>query len=972
MRFHIPDTYEKLKEESLPDIHAEGILLRHKKSGAHIALIPCGDPNRVFYIAFRTPPYDAKGAAHIVEHTVLCGSRKYPVKDPFSELVKNSFNTYLNATTYQDCTMYPVASTNAAEFNNLTDVYLDAVFYPRIAEEKNLFLQEGWRAELREDGRGLRLNGVVYQEMRGAYSSPDEVLSAAVSRTLFPDTPYRFDAGGDPDLIPDLTYEEFLSFYAKYYHPSNSLIYFYGDLDMEERLLSLDREYLSKRENRPGMVFPVYQKSLPARTVFSIPYAAQEDENDGKGAWLSLHSVIGCWKDLRSVLAYDVLDYVLLSRSGAPLREALQKEGIGDDISGDLSDGIPQPYYSIVAKGAAPGDLNRFLSVTEREIRKIVSEGIDRNSILASIRRMDFSFREADYGPFPKGLIYGRDMMDSWLYDASRPFDALHTLEDLSDLEEKAYSGGYYEDLLRKGFLGNPHSAAIELDPDPALADKRARENEEKLDRIFCSLSGPQLERIRAEGESLRVFRETPDSREDLACLPRISRGQLDRSASRIGNEVLSEGNVRIVHHPAETGVVYADLMFDVSDLSENELFTAFRVKGFFGKVNAGGIPYTELRDRINLCSGGIRFSWETLQGEDGEIRFYFSARIKALPKDLPEAFRLTGTILTGSDFTDAERIGRLLAQEREAGRNFYANAESLSAFSYAESGLTPFGCCMSRTGGMASYRGLERLLEGGTEKDDGWIGSLPLIARKMTGKKRLIVSVTSDAAGLASVIPAIRELSTVLPESGPVLSPADLSFFRKDRRTAALVTRGMVHHVALAGVMPKELRKRRGDLLVFRHILDSTYLWDRVRIGGNAYGCGSLFRREGTAVFFSYRDPLLAETIRVFREIPDFAEHFEADASEMDGLIIGTAAQMDVPQTPFVYGKMSMLCHLTGVTQEMLQETRDQVLSATASSIRSLSAGLRETLADSRICVAGPEEMLSANEGLFEVVERF
>ena len=470
-----PDTYELVLQEELPDIHSAGYLFRHKKSGARVAVVLNDDENKVFHIAFRTTPVNSKGTPHIMEHSVLCGSRKYPSKDPFVELVKGSLNTFLNAMTYSDKTMYPVASCNEQDFKNLMDVYLDAVFYPNIYKREEIFRQEGWHYELKSPEDQLIYNGVVYNEMKGAFSSPEDILDRKILNSLFPDSTYGVESGGDPACIPDLSYEEFLDFHRTYYHPANSYIYIYGNVDMQERLEYLDREYLSAFdaiEVPSKIVLPEKFEEMHTEIgKYSISTADSEEDN----TYLSFNAAIGSSLDVEKANAYAVIEYVLLSAPGAPLKQALLDAGLGKDISGSYDSGTMQPVFSITAKYANAEDKDRFVRVIREELERIVAEGLDQKSLMAGINSSEFRFREADFGSFPKGLMYGIDMMDTWLYDDNCPFGYLKQLA-VFDFLKKQVGTGYYEDLIRDGLLNNPHTSLVVIEPEKGLNDRMEEE----------------------------------------------------------------------------------------------------------------------------------------------------------------------------------------------------------------------------------------------------------------------------------------------------------------------------------------------------------------------------------------------------------------------------------------------------------------------------------------------------------------
>ena len=564
--------YELIKEEELGSLQAKGYVLRHKKSGAHVALIKNDDDNKVFYIGFRTPPKDSTGVPHIIEHSVLCGSDKYPLKDPFVELVKGSLNTFLNAMTYPDKTVYPVASCNDKDFANLMDVYMDAVFHPDIYRHPEIFQQEGWHYELPSPEDELTLNGVVYNEMKGAFSSPESVLDRTVLNSLFPDTPYAYESGGDPKDIPKLTYEEFLDFHRTYYHPSNAYIYLYGDMDMEERLDYLDREYLgaydSMEVDSEIALQPPFEK--PIRLEKEYPLSMEED--DANQTYLSCSFVVGTTLDQELYQAFEVLDYALLNSPGAPLRKALLDKGVGKDILGSYDNGTQQPFFSIVAKGANPEDEKVFVETIRQVLEEQVKNGIDRHALKAGVNAAQFRFREGDYGSYPKGLILGLQCMDSWLYDAGQPFLHLHGIEVLDRLREKI-STGYFEELVEKYLLHNTHSALIVVTPKKGLTSQEEEQLKAQLQKKKDSLSEEELQQMARQTKHLKEYQQEPTPKEALEKLPMLKREDLNPKIRPLDLQKATLGTIPLLRHKVFTnGIHYLNLAFQVSGVSGEDL----------------------------------------------------------------------------------------------------------------------------------------------------------------------------------------------------------------------------------------------------------------------------------------------------------------------------------------------------------------------------------------------------------------
>ena len=488
MRIEELQAYEVLEKRRIDDLNSESYILKHKKTGARVALLSNDDENKVFYIGFRTPPKDSTGVAHIIEHTVLCGSKKFPLKDPFVELVKGSLNTFLNAMTYPDKTVYPIASCNDADFQNLMHVYLDAVFYPNIYKTQNIFRQEGWHYEMEDENSELTINGVVYNEMKGAYSSADDVLSREILNSLYPDTTYGIESGGDPLCIPDLTYEEYLDFHRRYYHPSNSYIYLYGNMDMAEKLKFIDEEYLSDFDSISIDSRVEMQPAFDQPREIHRQYSIMKDESEEDNTFLTYNCSVGTSLDRKKYVAFDILDYALCSAPGAVLKKALIDKGIGKDVYSDFNNGIQQPIFSIYARNANADQKDEFVSCIRSVLEDLVKNGIDKKALLAGINLYEFKYREADFGRFPKGLLYGLQVLDSWLYDDMKPWINIEANETFDQLKKEVETD-YFEKLIQKYLLDNNHKTVLLLEPVKGLTEKQDEELKEKLQHYKESFS---------------------------------------------------------------------------------------------------------------------------------------------------------------------------------------------------------------------------------------------------------------------------------------------------------------------------------------------------------------------------------------------------------------------------------------------------------------------------------------------------
>ena len=695
------DIYKKIEERPMPEIGGTGTVYEHAKTGAKVFAVKAEDPNKVFYIGFRTTPSDSTGVAHILEHSVLCGSEKFPLKDPFVELVKGSLNTFLNAMTYPDKTVYPVASCNDRDFMNLMDVYLDAVFHPRIYSEKKIFEQEGWHYEVDEKGE-LSINGVVYNEMKGVYSSPDAILERYTMNSLFPHTTYGVESGGDPEVIPQLSYENFLRFHGTYYHPSNAYIYLYGDMDMEEKLLWMDENYLSKYD-RKEMDTRVTEEPVPAEPAYmEKAYAVNSEEGIAEKNYLSENYVIPGGMDNLKGLAWEVLEFILLNAPGAPLKEALVKAGIGEDIYGGLSDGIRQPYFSIIAKNAKKEDLERFRTVICDVITDLCENGLSEKSLRAALNYTEFKYREADSGRMPAGLDYGLTALDSWLYDKD-PFEFLRYEEEFRELK-KNVGTGWYEGLLRETLLENGFRSTVVIVPKPGLTAEKEEALQKKLSEVKKSLTDAELDDIRREAEALTRYQEEPDSEEAKKTLPRLSLSDIGREAEK-SHTTLGNG---IIHTDIPTrGIAYIRLLHDISGFTEEEVQYVSFLKELYGEMDTEDHSYVDLSDEVLLETGGISFG-TTSYMHDAKDAFgtcftpTLTGTIRVLESNMEKGLALSREIFLKTDLSDGERVVEKLLEAKARQQAALDGASHVMAVSRAGSYLEASDRFDDLTGGVA------------------------------------------------------------------------------------------------------------------------------------------------------------------------------------------------------------------------------------------------------------------------------
>lgn len=964
------NAYEIIKEEELTDIHSSGVLLKHKKTGAHVALIKNNDKNKVFDIAFRTPPKNSTGVAHIIEHTVLCGSDKYPLKDPFVELVKGSLNTFLNAMTYPDKTMYPVASCNDRDFQNLMDVYLNAVFYPNIYKTKKIFEQEGWHYHMESLDAPLTYNGVVYNEMKGAFSSADSLLERGVFNALFPDTPYGVESGGDPDCIPELSYEEYLDFHRNFYHPSNSYIYLYGDMDMEEKLEYLDREYLSHFEKKEIDSKIPFQEKFKEEKFVEAEYPILDDEPLEDNTYLNLSIVTGEGTDILTATAFNVLEYVLLDAPGAPVKQALLDAGIGKDVSGCYNDGILQHFFSVDARYANASDADRFEEVITQTLEKLVKDGIDEKALQAAIHYFEFRFRESDFSVYPKGLIYIMNAYDSWLYDEKRPFDYLKQL-DIYEQLKKNIGSGYYEKLIEERLLNNPHRVRMVLKPKKGLAAQKEEELAKKLEAYKASLSEKEREEIVAETKALKEYQEEEDSLEAIESLPMLTIKDIDKETPvTLSCEKKSIEDVLLLHEKYDTrGISYLTLLFDAEGVSNEMLPYLSLLKTVLGLVSTEHYSYSQLSNEINAKTGGISCGLQVFPNTEGGYRKFFGVKSKYLDSECEFAVSMMEEILFHSVLDDEKRLYEIIASEKAQYQTTIPAAGHMSAVGRAGAQLMEMSAWQEEISGIAYYRFLEKLLSEFEERKADLIEKFKKLLHMIFRKENMLVSINASDEGCESLQACMHQVIGSL-----YTDPVEKGSFcwKKSSIKEAIQTSGQVQYVASVGNFREKGYAYSGVMRILKHILNYEYLWANLRVKGGAYGCMSGFRRTGAMYLASYRDPHLKNTLDVYKKLADYVEGFEADERAMTKYIIGTISELDTPMNAKAQGDLALNCYFSGLTEENFQKERSQILEAGEKDIQSLGQLIRDSLKGEHICVLGSEGAINKHKEMFDHIEAF
>lgn len=959
-----------IERRRITDLNSEGYILKHKKTGANITILLNDDENKVFYIGFRTPPKDSTGVAHILEHSVLCGSKHFPVKDPFIELAKGSLNTFLNAMTYPDKTVYPVASCNDKDFRNLVHVYLDAVFYPNIYKEDEIFKQEGWHYEMENTEDELTINGVVYNEMKGAFSSPDDVVEREIMNSLYPDTTYGLESGGDPEVIPELSYEEFLAFHRKFYHPSNSYIYLYGNLDAVEYLTFIDEEYLSGYEERKVDSEIGLQKPFEKTNELIREYSVMEDEPVFENTYLTYNVSMGTSLDRKLYVAMDILDYVLCQVPGAPVKQALLDRGIGKDVYSSMENGIYQPYFSVIAKNAEEAQKEAFVETIEEVLTKLVTDGLNQKALAAAINYYEFKYREADFGSYPKGLILGLQAMESWLYDETKPFLHIEANETFRELRE-AIGTDYFEGLIEKYFLKNTHKTILVVKPVPGLTTKKDQQLQKRLQSYKETLSQAEKQEIVDQTRALRAYQEEESSEEALKTIPLLTREDMKKEATAYVNEVRQiDGTTFVFHDIFTNGIGYLNLLFDLKQVPERLFPYLGILKTVLMMVDTEHFSYGELPNEVNIHTGGIKavVNTYTNANEMRKYRVMLEIRSRALYEKRDKALELMKEIILTSRFDDGKRLHEVIAEAKSRLQAAMTSAGHSTAALRALSYFSPTAAVSEEISGIPQYRLLEELDKNFEAKKEELISNLKELTVCIFRPENLLVDYTASKESWEGLDEAVREFKSALitepiEETGytPVLT----------KRNEGFMTAGQVQFVCRAGNFIEKGLPYTGSLKVLKVMMGYDYLWNQVRVKGGAYGCMCSFYKNGDGYFVSYRDPNLTKTIEVYEKAADYIKNAKLDERTVTQFIIGAISELDTPMTPATRGSYSLGGYLTGLSMERVQKEREELLATTGEELNGLYRYVQAFMEENCLCVVGNGEKIKENQQLFQNIDQ-
>ncbi|MCZ6513903.1 MAG: insulinase family protein [Nitrospinae bacterium] len=966
MSFETQQTYHGFKcvhRENIKEINSLALLFEHEKTGAELLVMENDDDNKVFSVTFRTPPANDRGVAHILEHSVLCGSRKYPVKEPFVELMKGSLQTFLNAMTFPDKTMYPVASRNQKDFYNLMNVYLDAVFHPRITEET--FMQEGWHYELEDPDGPVSYKGVVFNEMKGVFSSPESVLDRYLVHSLFPKTTYGYESGGDPAVIPDLTYEEFKDFHRRYYHPSNSRIFLHGDGNTEDYLKFLHEEYLSGFDRMEVDSGVDIQRRFSKPKWKEAPYPISKDESLEKKTFVVVGLKLDKSTDYEHCLYMEILSHILLGTPGSPLRKALLESNLGSEvIGGGFDDNRVETLFAVGMKGADKEDAQKIVDLIFKTLENLAENGIDENQVLASVNTVDFKLREANFGGFAKGIVYNIQALGSWLYGGN-PLSHLKYDRLMRKIKKKS---GHFEKLIRKYLLNNKHHSVVVLVPKPGLGEKQEAKVRKQLRQMKASLAEPEIQHLVKTTHTLQERQMQPDPPEALATLPRLTLDDVGKIAPDYPCEIKNGSAPKILFHDLFTNkIAYTQMCFNLETVPQDKIQYLSLLGRLVMGMGTNKRDYVEMGQQIGIRTGGISSSdFSTVSLKDRHrIISCLNLNGTALVEQVDDLFDLVEELLGERNFDNHKRLVEII---RSAKANMEASIVP-NGNHYVMSRLQSYHSRLGRYDelleGITYFRFLEDLLVR-VEKDPAEVADcFREVAKYVFTRDNLLANITCTGKEYKKVEKRLRGIADLLPDvSYPV---AELEFGPVDLNEA-FVTASTVQYVGKAINLYDNGFEFSGQFDVLKALLRTVYLWDHVRVKGGAYGSSLSFDLyTGDLALVSYRDPNLAETLQVYDDIPKFLHQLEMSGEEFEKIVIGCAGKLDPPLTPDRKGSLAKIEHLTGLTHEFKQRRFEELLSTRLDDIREY-AGLFETIRDKgTVCALGNESKIKNSASHFD-----
>lgn len=956
-------------KEELRDIKSVGYVLKHDKTGARIAIIANDDNNKSFAISFNTPQKDSLGVPHILEHSCLCGSRKFPVKDAMAEVGKGSLNTFMNAFTFPDRTIYPFSTTNDKDYQNILDVYLDAVFFPIVNEEEKIFMQEGWHYELNNEHDDITINGVVYNEMKGVYSSADSALMSYVNFSLFPDTQYGVETGGDPECIPNLSYERFLELHASLYNPSNARIFLYGDLDFEEKLEYIDREYLSKFEHVDNDADIEFQAPFEKPLRIEKEYSISSSESLEEETYLTYNVVCSDYTESLINEAIEAINYALCSVSGSKLEKALYDADVCKNVYSEFFTDTCQKTFSIVGEGCKLENAERFVAIVEDTIREIVRDGFDKKTLEAAITSQEFAYREADFGSFPKGIAYAMVTLDEWTYTDNDIFSGLKQ-DKIYDELRAGIDNGLFEKILKERILDNPHKTILVMKPKRGLDKEKEDALKKRLNEYKATLSKKEIKDIISKTKKLKKYQAAPDTKAALKTIPTLTLSDIERVKKRTPYEVIKKDGYNEIYADLPTnGIAYFSLFFAINHLPERLLYVVSILRVLLGSLDTKNYTYGEIPNEINIKSGGMSMSFNESRSvvNEGEYDISFEIRTKALYKNVEALMELTNEILFNTRFDDKKRIKECIEQTLIRLKGHYEESGHSVAIFRIGSYLNPCLNELEKLSGIDNFKYLEALSKEFDDRFDDLIKDIKEVISLVFVKNNLEVLIGCDNDKREIVTKEVEKFVSKLP---------NINSLKKAERSAptikneAFTMSSQVQYVGMGCSYLDSNLKYNGRLSILKNILSNDYLWKTVRLQGGAYGCMCSFTRSGECILVSYRDPGLKSTIDAFKKASDYIKHLRMDNETVERYIITTIGGHDTPASSSVLLYRCYNRYKAGLSDEMLQLERDEILSATPDDIRALYIYLEPLAKHGAYCTVGSEEAIKKESKFFDKVE--
>lgn len=960
--------YELKFKRYIDDVKSTCHYLIHKRTGMRVLFLENDDENKVFSIGFKTKVHNDTGVAHILEHSVLCGSENYPLKDPFIELAKGSLNTFLNAMTYPDKTLYPVASTNDADFKNLMSVYLDAVFKPNIYKHKEIFMQEGWHHVLENKEDNITYSGVVYNEMRGAYSSASELLNREVEKSIFNNHSYGYDSGGDPAHIIDLTYDDFLAFHKKNYNPSNAYLYFYGKLDIEENLKFIDENYINfydRTDNLETIEMPDPKNIIKE---LKVPYPVADDNKIETLSQFSYNVAVDIREDTNLYQALDILCYVLVNAPGAPVSKALYDAKIGEDVSASFDTPYIKPLIKITAANTDIKRFDEFKSIIDDVLNRVIRDGIDKTALLGAINTSEFSFRESDFGTYPKGLLYYLTLLDSWNYSDEEPTVYLEQF-GMFDFLKQNIDTGYFENVVKKYILENEHKTFVAIYPELNLQEKIDEGLNKRAMEYKKSLSNDEITALIDENIRLRQYQSTPDSEEDTNKIPilRLSDIKKESTFYELDKGKIGE-NLYLSHICESNGIFYTRLMFE-ADMNMTYLPYLSILSNILGMVDTENHSYNELRNKINISLGGLRVdtaSYGSSKDKD-KYKVFLSLNMKGMFSNIEKGLLLAKEVLLKSKLDDKARIREILQEAKIGLEESIIRYGNNYASSVAGSMISEAVRASDLLKGVAFYDKLNQILNDYDNEFQLLTEKLKNLMNHLISREHLVINYTGSLDGSRIFEEKITDFIKALPKSERL---KDIDEKTGVYKNIGIIAQSLtVQFVARAGYSDIKKYPYSGTMAVLKVLLGYDYLWNEVRVKGGAYGCSATMFRNGVLYLNSYRDPNLKATETVFENTAAYLRSLSLSEREITQYIIGAISGLDVPLGAYLRGLKALTMYYSDISDSEMQKERDEVLSTRLSDIQKVADIIDNAIKNRYACTIGSKDMISKHRDMFDDV---